>query len=175
MIVTVDTREYARLLGYPWGTPLAGDVLERAESAIAWYRDHGNPRAYVHREGDEIIAALTAGREAEEEVDRLWKDGRVDEAYFLDRYAAAVVRTMASRLGPYQSPGCGRIPFEEQFRLFSYIAPQSPEIEMLSSGMLRPKNSLMAIVRSELAMHVEEFVACSCCGLPKCAYRRPLA
>ena len=46
MIVQVEEREYARLLGYPWGTLLEGDVRGRAQEAADWYAHHGNPRVY---------------------------------------------------------------------------------------------------------------------------------
>ena len=144
----VEEREYARLLGYPWGTSLEGDVRQLAVDAAEWYEQHAKPRVYCVSPADVAytVTAITAGREVDAEVERLWNAGRVDEAYFLDRYAAAVVEKLASDLGPYQSPGTGKLPFDEQWKLFSYIAPLNPEIEMLPSGMLKPKNSLLAIV-----------------------------
>ncbi|MGH9334952.1 MAG: hypothetical protein ACRD21_14525, partial [Vicinamibacteria bacterium] len=101
----IDLREFARLLGYPAGKPLEGEVLARAEEAIEWYRANGKPRAYVRVEGNEVLAAFTAGFEVEDEVARLWESDRVDEAYFLDRLAASVVEQMASILGRRESPG----------------------------------------------------------------------
>jgi hypothetical protein len=233
MIVQVEEREYARLLGYPWGTLLDGKVRERAHQAVQWYRRNGNPRVYCTdvtnfrdtsntqspllgeggvaapikkmprsdprlskepsghfldgastppspRRGDSssspaglfqqfTVAALTAGSEVDTEVSRLWDEGRVDEAYFLDRYAAGVVEALASQLGPYQSPGTGRMPFEEQWTLFSYIAPLRPEIEMLPSGMLRPKNSLLAIVPFDAGAVSNP---CTRCDLAGCTFRR---
>src|SRR6185295_16286563 len=100
---------------------------------------------------------------------RLWEADRVDEAYFLDRYAAAVVEKLAANLGPYQSPGTGKIPFEEQWTLFSYIRPLNPEIEMLPSGMLKPKNSLLAIVPFDAVTTPNP---CARCDLPGCSFRR---
>ena len=138
----VEEREYARLLGYPWGTLLEGDIRSRAEDAAAWYEHHCKPLVYCV----ESVTAITAGAEVDREVAKLWDAGRVDEAYFLDRYAAAVVEKLAADLGPHQKPGTGDLPFEEQWKLFDVIKPLNPEIEMLPSGMLNPKNSLLAFV-----------------------------
>jgi hypothetical protein len=165
----IELCEYARLLGYPWGKPLEGDVLKRAEEAIEWYRRNGKPRVYLRALGENALAAITAGSEVEEEVDELWRSDRVDEAYFLDRLAAAVVERIASELGPHRSPGYGGFPLEEQQALFAQFAPLSPEIEILPSGMLKPKNSLLGIF--SLAGRAARN-PCSSCGLPRCSFRR---
>jgi hypothetical protein len=165
----IDLREYARLLGYPWGKALEGDALLRAEEAIDWYRRNGKPRVYLRDLGDEVVAAITAGSEVEEEIAKLWQSDRVDEAYFLDRLAAGVVERIASELGPHRSPGYAGFPLEEQHALFAHVAPLSPEIEILPSGMLKPKNSLLGI------FSLDERAArnpCTSCGLPRCSFRR---
>jgi len=228
--VIVEEREYARLLGYPWGTTLEGDVRERAVWASAWFEKNGKPRIYCVEKGPEgrknvapavrpgftlpresspggakevrmpltplpglrsigmptpasrpglhsfgppglsgTITAITAGYDVDVEVSRLWDAGRVDESYFLDRYAAAVVEKMAADLGPYQSPGTGTIPFEEQWTLFSYIQPLKPAMEMLPSGMLNPKNSLLAFVPFDALSTPNP---CTRCDLRGCTFRR---
>ena len=139
----IHLHEYARLLGYPAGRPLEGDVLARAEEALDWYRRHGKPRVYSRVVGSETIAAITAGAEVEDEVAKLWEEDRVDEAYFLDRLAATVVEHLAAALGNPSSPGHKGFPIEEQATLFALLAP--PEIEILPSGMLNPKNSILAV------------------------------
>ncbi len=161
----VEQREYARLLGYPWGTELEGDVLQQAVKASNWYEHHGKPQLYCVSN----IAGITAGWEVDEEVARLWAADRVDEAYFLDRYAAAVVEKFASDLGVLDTPGTGSVPFQLQWDLFSQLAPLNPAIEILPSGMLKPKNSLLAIVR-ERAEHLAN--ACTRCDLSGCTFRR---
>jgi hypothetical protein len=177
--VIVEEREYARLLGYPWGTGLEGDVRERAEQAAEWYERRGTPRIYCVSPADtgHTVTAITAGHEVDEEVDRLWNADRVDEAYFLDRYAAAVVEKLAQDLGPYQTPGTGKLPFDEQWKLFSYIAPLNPEIEMLPSGMLKPKNSILALSNPHPALRAalsqrERGDPCTRCDLAGCSFRR---
>jgi hypothetical protein len=164
----IHLREYARLLGYPAGRPLEGDVLSRAEEALGWYRSHGNPRVFSRVVGSETIAAITAGREAEEEAAKLWAADRVDEAYFLDRLAAAVVEHLALSLGTPRSPGHRGFPIEEQARLYGLLEPS--EIELLPSGMLNPKNSLLAVYGPE---H-ENASPCSRCDW-RCDFRRRAA
>src|ERR1051326_1676037 len=105
----------------------------------------------------------------EVQVQHLWGMGRVDEAYFLDRYAAGVVEKLAAELGTYRSSGMGGVPFEYQWTLFSYIAPLKPEIELLPSGMLKPKNSLLAFFSCESNTQSNP---CHRCDLAGCTFRR---
>jgi len=269
MIVQVEEREYARLLGYPWGTLLEGDVRGRAQEAADWYAHHGNPRVYCvdvkgegssevpgNRKGETkgetsrekripllgkggvaapikkmlrsyrsgrrrggsfkelswslnqpprprplkvpsgyfldgasspplprrgisasplhvveqfTVVAITAGAEVDLRVQTLWETGVVDEAYFLDRYAAGVVEKLAAEIGAHKSPGTGDVPFEYQWTLFSYIAPLKPEIDLLPSGMLRPKNSLLAFVSCDARPTSNP---CHRCDLAGCTFRR---
>jgi hypothetical protein len=168
----IDLREYGRLLGYPAGKPLEGDVLSRAEEAIDWYRAHGRPRVYVQEMGGEAIAVVTAGSEVEEEIAKLWAEDRVDEAYFLDRLAAAIVEKLASELGPHRCPGYAGFPLEEQRRLFEAVAPLAPEIGLLPSGMLKPVHSLLGVFTLG---DVDDENPCIRCGLPRCRFRRKAA
>jgi len=177
MIVNVEEREYARLLGYPWGKILEGDVSERAVEAAEWYSNYGNPQVYcvtlddttIPFFGKGAVAAVTAGGEVDTEVKSRWDAGRVDEAYFLDRYAAGVVEKLASQLGSYRSPGTAGMPLEEQWTLFSYLAPLKPTIEILPSGMLRPKHSQLALVSFEFPVGGNP---CTRCDLAGCTFRR---
>ncbi len=164
----IHLHEYARLLGYPAGKPLEGDVLARAEEAIDWYRRHGKPRVESRVVGDETFAAITAGREVEDEIANLWEADRVDEAYFLDRLAAAVVEHLAASLGNGRSPGHGGFGIEEQAKLHRLVAPEG--VELLPSGMLRPVHSLLAVYGPEEASSSP----CSRCDW-RCSFRRKAA
>ncbi len=164
----IHLHEYARLLGYPPGKPLEGDVLVRAEEALDWYRQHGQPRVYTRVVGSETLAAITAGPEVEDEVAKRWEEDRVDEAYFLDRLAAAVAEHLAASLGSGKSPGHRGFPIEEQSKLYALVAPNS--IELLSSGMLRPVHSILAVYGPEDA----SISPCSSCDW-HCSFRRKAA
>jgi hypothetical protein len=164
----IHLREYARLLGYPAGKPLEGDVLARAEEALAWYRRHGKPRVYTRLVGNEIVAAITAGSEVAGEVAALWETDRVDEAYFLDRLAAAVVEDLAASLGNGRSPGHRGFPMEDQAKLHALVEPEG--IELLPSGMLSPVHSLLAVYGTEEA----SLSPCARCDF-RCSYRRKAA
>jgi hypothetical protein len=167
-LIDLHLGEYARLLGYPAGKPLEGDVLARAEEALEWYRRHGKPRVVTQVVGEKTLAAITAGAEVEEEVARRWAEDRVDEAYFLDRLAAAVVEHLALSLGRPRSPGHKGFPLEAQSRLYAELAPR--DIELLPSGMLKPKNSLLAVYGPEDAGGSP----CSDCDW-RCSFRRKAA
>ncbi|MGH9391305.1 MAG: hypothetical protein ACRD1Z_16985, partial [Vicinamibacteria bacterium] len=164
----IHLHEYARLLGYPAGKPLEGDVLARAEEALDWYRRLGKPRVYTRVVGDETLAAITAGAEVEEEIAKLWEEDRVDEAYFLDRLAAAVVEHLAASLGNGRSPGHRGFPIEEQSKLYALVEPT--EIEILPSGMLRPLHSILAVYGPQDA----SLSPCSRCSV-RCSFRRKAA
>ncbi len=153
--------EYARLLGYPPGKPLEGDVFLRAVEAIAWYREHGRPREM--RRGH--VAAFTAGPEVQARVAELWEQDRVDEAFFLDRLAAGIVEQMARATGHY-SPGYKDFPIEAQAELMAILGPEAP-VELLPSGMLKPVNSLLAVITREPMSPT----SCSDCDY-RCTFRR---
>ena len=164
----IHLHEYARLLGYPAGKPLEGDVLARADEAIDWYRRRGKPMVYTRVVGDETLAAITAGAAVGDEVAKLWKADRVDEAYFLDRLAAAVVEHLAASLGSGRSPGHKGFPIEEQAKLHALVEPE--EIELLPSGMLRPVHSILAVYGPEDS----SLSPCARCDW-RCSFRRKAA
>lgn len=153
----IPIEEYARLLGYPHGKPLRGAVLERAEQASAWYERHGHPRVFVR----DSVAAITAGTEVEAEIARRWREDRVDEAFFLDRFAAGVVEHLALSIGI--SPGASGWEIERHVELMKILGPEAP-VELLASGMLKPVHSLLALVTGEST-------TCSRCDC-RCDFRR---
>lgn len=134
--------EYARLLGYPPGKLLEGAVAERAERASCWYERKGRPRVLVR----DHAVAITAGAEVELELARLWKEDRVDEAYFLDRFAAGIVEHLVRAVGA--SPGSRGWDIERHSELMEVLGPDSP-VELLPSGMLEPVHSVLAVITGE--------------------------
>lgn len=140
-----------------------------------------------------IALAASAGPEVAEETARLWTAGRPDEAFFLDRFAAAVAERLVfwasaavcrvseparEALLPHLSPGCGHWDLADQPRLMALLtgereSPILGPIELLPSGALRPQASLLAalgVTRRPLAATPEEL--CRSCDLDPCAFRR---
>jgi hypothetical protein len=140
-----------------------------------------------------LAVAVTAGPEVDAETERLWASDRPDEAFFLDRVATAVVERLMLRAATWLcreasfagetalahlSPGCGAWEFEAQRQLFAWLAGSEtptalPPLEMLESGMLRPKLSLLAVVgltREGAASTAAD--SCRSCDLARCAFRR---
>jgi hypothetical protein len=143
-----------------------------------------------------VVLAVSAGPEAAAESRRLWPD-RPDEAYFLDRFAAAVAEALvlwasghecrdASGAGetllPPLSPGCGRFEIGDQQRLMQLLggAPTPSErlelgpLQLLETGALDPPHSLLAVLgvtRQSLAAAAPEDL-CRACELEPCGFRR---
>ena len=144
-----------------------------------------------------VVFAVSAGREVAAEIGRLWASDRPDEAYFLDRFAAAVTEALVLRtsgsecrqasgagetLLPPLSPGCGRFEIGDQQRLMRLVGgvPTSDErlrqgpIELLPAGALDPPHSLLGVLgltRQRLAAPTPEDL-CRACALEACGFRR---
>jgi hypothetical protein len=140
-----------------------------------------------------VLLAATAGAEVGEEVDRLWAEGRPDEAFFLDRLGAAVTerlvfwagRTLcraAEPLGetllPHASPGCGGWDLADQHRvwaaLFGGDASLAGPLRLVSSGALHPRHAVLAAmgVSPKPAAAPTPADLCRGCDLSPCAFRR---
>jgi hypothetical protein len=137
-----------------------------------------------------VALAVTAGPEVAAQAQRLWSEEKPDEAYFLDRFAAAVTERLVFRaageicragerqgetLLPHLSPGCGRWDLADQHRLMGLLAPAPAlgPIELLPTGALRPPHSLLAafgVTRRPVRALPEDL--CRSCALDPCAFRR---
>lgn len=141
------------------------------------------------------VAAVSAGGEADRQSARLWDEDRPDEAYFLDRFAAAVVEHLAAWAGshlrsgldadglgllPSYSPGYHGWDLEQQGRVARCLtggdATTNEAFEILDSGMIRPKSSLLAVFgitrRRDAAEAAWRRDACGWCSLTSCGFRR---
>ncbi len=129
----------------------------------------GSPRLREHLQQHQataaVLVAVSAGRECEEQARALWHEGKPDEYFFLEIYGSAVVEDLVARTSgrlcdivsrdslmavPHYSPGYAGWDVAEQNRLFELIAaragrPLPGPLEVLSSGMLKPKKSLLAV------------------------------
>jgi hypothetical protein len=142
------------------------------------------------------IAAVSAGAEVDERSEALWQAKRPDEAYLLDRFAAAVAEHLAAWTGqhlrenevaeglaalPGYSPGYEGWDLEEQVLVAACLTdtlsdePLGP-FEVLDSGMIRPKNSLLAVFGLSPDRNATASAwrtsRCGWCSLPRCDFRR---
>jgi hypothetical protein len=143
-----------------------------------------------------LLVAVSAGKECEEHARELWTEGKPDEYFFLETYGSAVVEQLISVASgricawadenqmaalPHFSPGYSGWDIAEQLPLWSLFqknfSGEFPgELEVLESGMLRPKKSLLAVIGLtrdlEKARRFQKLIPCENCSLPDCRYRR---
>ncbi|MCX6632535.1 MAG: hypothetical protein NTW28_33440 [Candidatus Solibacter sp.] len=141
-----------------------------------------------------ILAAVSAGPEIEQEAQRLWREEKPDEYYFLEVLGSAVVERLTAMTGerlcaqaegremavlPHYSPGYPGWDIAEQPRLLGLLrgAGRLPgNLEALGSGALRPKKSQLAVFgltrQTEGVRRLTEVLSCQNCSLPACQYRR---
>ena len=111
-----------------------------------------------------ILVAVSAGPEVVSEAQRLWLEEKPDEYFFLEIFGSAVVEHLTTMTGarlcawaetrdmsvlPHYSPGYPEWDISEQPRLLELMkrAATWPKcgMDVLDSGMLRPKKSLLAV------------------------------
>ena len=147
-----------------------------------------------------VAVAASAGPEVAEESARLWAAELPDEAFFLDRFAAAVTERLVfwtaaalcresepagETLLPHLSPGCGQWDLAGQHRLMALLTGQAradgaPDglaslgpVSLLPSGALRPQHSVLAVfgvTKRMFAATPDDL--CRSCDLDPCAFRR---
>lgn len=150
-------------------------------------------RLQAARATELVVIVVSAGPEVVAEIDRRWREGRPDEAWCLDRFAAAVaerlLRDVAALPGvprdtpqeywlPHLSPGCADWDLADQRRLMGLLAPGRGgaaigPVRLLESGAMSPRHSLLAvrgIARCRPAMRLAQ--SCRACDLDPCQYRR---
>ena len=143
-----------------------------------------------------MLVAVGAGRGCEAEAQRLWEAEKPDEYFFLETYGSAVVEALVAAAAfrlcewadehglavlPHYSPGYPDWDISEQGGLHDVIRSEGrtelPEsLEVLPSGMLRPKKSLLAVFgvtpHVDRVQRLASLVPCTQCSLPGCRYRR---
>ena len=143
-----------------------------------------------------VLVAVSAGKECEEKARELWQDSKPDEYFFMEMFGSAMVEhliTIASgRICgwadsnamfalPHYSPGYSGWDVSDQNKLWELIRPTNGhtlpgELQVLDSGMLRPKKSMLAVfgvtANVEKARSLAKLVPCENCSLPGCQYRR---
>jgi hypothetical protein len=142
-----------------------------------------------------VLVAVGAGPELEAEAARRWLDEKPDEYFFLEVYGSAVVEHLVTQAGarlcgwaenqglavlPHDSPGYPDWDIAEQAALHALLTASGSALpsglEVLDSGALRPKKSLIAVFGltrhvGRLA-HLRDLVPCERCAFTPCQYRR---
>lgn len=143
-----------------------------------------------------LFVAVSAGRACEEHARELWQESKPDEYFFLEMFGSAVVEQLCATLSgricdfadrdglmavPHYSPGYTGWDISDQNTLFELMArgveqPWPDDLQVLPSGMLQPKKSLLAVVglapRTADEGASARHVPCETCGLSPCGYRR---
>jgi hypothetical protein len=192
-------REWYAQHGRPWvyhrRVGLQADVgalrLDGVEFGSPRLREH----LRQHHATGAVLVAVSAGRECEEHARQLWTEGKPDEYFFLEIYGSAVVEDLVARTSgrlcdvaghdrlmavPHYSPGYAGWDVAEQNKLFELITaragrPLPGPLEVLSSGMLKPKKSLLAVfglAPAGAARPAALATPCEGCSFTPCRYRR---
>jgi hypothetical protein len=142
-----------------------------------------------------MIVAVSAGKECEDRAQELWQEGKPDEYFFLEMFGSAVVEQLIAAASgricgwadhngmaalPHYSPGYSGWDIADQIKLGELFRQDGRELpgdlQVMDSGMLRPKKSLLAVVGLtadlERARRLARLVPCDDCSLPGCQYRR---
>jgi hypothetical protein len=143
-----------------------------------------------------ILVAVGAGPEAEEEARRRWAEEKPDEYFFLEMFGSAVVEHLTTMTGanlcdwaerhgmavlPHYSPGYPEWDIAQQRRLLDLVKQGQDQVlpsrvEVLDSGMLRPKKTLLAVFgltrHTDRLRKLTELVPCENCSYTPCQYRR---
>jgi len=142
-----------------------------------------------------MLFAVSAGQECERHARELWDEGKPDEYFFLEVFGSAVVEDLVARTNgricdlagihdlmavPHYSPGYDGWDVADQQKLFGLIAEGMTgcfpgPIEVLSSGMLRPKKSMLAVfglapAKGNASSHAS--TPCERCSFSPCQFRR---
>ena len=142
-----------------------------------------------------VLVAVGAGPELEAEASRRWLDEKPDEYFFLEVYGSAVVEHLVTQAGarlcgwaeshglavlPHDSPGYPDWDIAEQAGLHALLTSTAASLpgalEVLESGALRPKKSLIAVFgltrHVDRLAHLRDLVPCERCSFAPCQYRR---
>jgi hypothetical protein len=187
--------------GRPWVYARQAERLEIADHTI---RIDGIPftskrlqrtlqKAKAH---SVLLVAASAGPEVDHEAQKLWREEKPDEYFFLEIWGSAVVEHLIAAAGvrlcawaegehmavlPHYSPGYSEWDIAEQPRLLQLVGmtreqAQPGRMEVLASGALRPKKSQLAVFgltrHTERLRRLTDLVPCEECSPSSCRYRR---
>jgi hypothetical protein len=148
----IDTLELQdgkiNLAGFEFSSPQFHDLLAAAQAHSA------------------VLVAVSAGKECEERARELWRESKPDEYFFLEMFGSAVVEHLVTVANgricgwadanamvalPHYSPGYSGWDVADQVKLWNLLRQNQGdgfpgELEVLETGMLRPKKTLLAEV-----------------------------
>jgi hypothetical protein len=192
-------RDWYTRHGHPWiyarqaGTLQIGDTAT-AIDGVAFSSARLRNTLLAASAHSAVLVAASAGAELEHEAQVRWRDEKPDEYFFLEAYGSAVVEHLVTVMGarlcawadgdrsavlPHYSPGYPEWTIDEQPGLLELIrraGPRAMPLEVLDSGMLRPKKSLLAVFG--LTRHIDrvrrltDLSPCENCSFGPCDYRR---
>jgi hypothetical protein len=192
-------RDWYAQHGRPWVYHRRAGLATDASTLRLDNVEFGSPRLREHLQHHgatgAVLVAVSAGRECEEHARELWNEGKPDEYFFLEIYGSAVVEDLVARTSgrlcdavsrdglmavPHYSPGYAGWDVAEQNKLFELInarasRPLPGPLDVLTSGMLKPKKSLLAVfglAPVTVARPVALGTPCEGCSFSPCRYRR---
>ncbi len=199
-VLAAWAREWFAQHGRPWiylrqvELQAAADALRLDGVQFRSRRLHGHLGR--HRAQSAMLLAVSAGGECEEQARQLWDEGKPDEYFFLEMYGSAVVENLVARTSgricdlaahqglmaiPHYSPGYTGWDVADQNKLFGLIAHGMSRsfpgpIEVMPSGMLRPKKSQLAVFglasTADRAFADTAGTPCENCAFSPCQFRR---
>ena len=143
-----------------------------------------------------ILLVVSAGHECEEMAKQLWIEDKPDEYFFLEVFGSAVVEHLITNTGfqfcewaeknymailPHYSPGYPGWMLEDQHQLLKLVNQNGMsklprEIDVLESGMLKPKKSMLALfgitAQLDKVSDIRDLIPCKLCSLQSCPFRR---
>ncbi len=196
-----EARNWYSENGRPWFYARQMEALELAEGKLriggtVFSSKRLHDMFAEARAESAVLVAVSAGKECEEHARLLWQEGKPDEYFFLEIFGSAVAEQLvavasgricgwadsrSAAVLPHHSPGYSGWDISDQIKLWDLVRQNRTSrldirLEVLESGMLRPKKSLLAMfgVTRELekARRFTKLIPCETCSLPNCQFRR---
>jgi hypothetical protein len=199
--LAAEVRQWYAKHGRPWlyarhveGVELRDGLVRVAGVEFASQQLHEQLAAAETR--SVVVVAVSAGPECEAQAQHHWREEKPDEYFFTETYGSAVVENLvtvaAGRLCawadqnqmaalPHYSPGYSGWDISDQSKMWEVLnggrtRPLPGELEVMTTGMLVPKKSLLALfgltAQLERAKRFADLIPCENCALDPCRYRR---
>lgn len=195
-----ETREWYKRHGKPWIFARQAENLHLGNGSVdiggtVFSSRQLHDSFYAAEAHSAVLTVVSAGKECEERAGQFWREGKPDEYFFMEMFGSAVVEHLvavaAGRICawadgqvmvalPNYSPGYSGWDVAEQPKLWKLIRQSNGhfpgELDVLESGMLRPKKSLLTVFG--LTRHLDKvrpaskLIPCENCSLPGCQFRR---